>query len=58
MVSIVQLKASHALYFLLNLLLKFALEESYVSMLDLVRKGGFQAEHVGVLAHLVFDFGV
>ena len=45
MVSIVQLKAFHALYFLWNLLLK-----NHVSMLDPVRKGGFQAEDVGVLA--------
>ena len=49
MVSIVQLKAFHALYFLWNLLSK-----NHVSMLDPVRKGGFQAEDAAVLATFGF----
>jgi len=42
----------HALYFLWNLLLK-----NYVSMLDLVRKGGFQPKDAGVLAIFGFRLG-
>ena len=52
MVSFVQLKAFHALYFLGNLLLK-----NHVSMLDPVRKGGFKAEDSGVLATFGFRLG-